>query len=194
MRRSSHKDCTCVKAVNVSGGDASQQAGLVHEARPKPTSFRQGRLDELLDEYSLTLEALSQQLVYTCINTLGVGKIERLITHLCSHKLPFDLQSPFAAQVPVPLPAPNPPMPPRLRVPIAIPSRARAGPFPSPPSTRRAYSSISVGDGKSHVVDLAFQRHDPPPDETSHSPRRRSPIIIMHGLFGSQRNNRTMSK
>lgn len=39
------------------------------------------------------------------------------------------------------------------------------------------------------AVPLAFQRHDPP-DGSSTGP----PILLMHGLFGSQRNNRTMSK
>ncbi|KAI1617941.1 alpha/beta hydrolase [Exophiala viscosa] len=39
------------------------------------------------------------------------------------------------------------------------------------------------------VVDLAFHRHDPP-EQANKGP----PIILMHGLFGSQRNNRTMSK
>ncbi|OCT54793.1 Abhydrolase domain-containing protein IMO32 [Cladophialophora carrionii] len=41
------------------------------------------------------------------------------------------------------------------------------------------------------VVELAFSRHDPPEKTSMKGP---GPIIIMHGLFGSQRNNRTMSK
>lgn len=58
-------------------------------------------------------------------------------------------------------------------------------------STRRAFSNtrpLLTGD----VVNLAFQRHDPP--EKPNAAEARPPIIIMHGLFGSQRNNRTMSK
>lgn len=46
-------------------------------------------------------------------------------------------------------------------------------------------------DNPENVVELAFQRHDPPEKTALKGP---GPIIIMHGLFGSQRNNRTMSK
>ncbi|OAP56715.1 hypothetical protein AYL99_08827 [Fonsecaea erecta] len=41
------------------------------------------------------------------------------------------------------------------------------------------------------VVDLAFHRHNPPEKTNTKGP---GPLIIMHGLFGSQRNNRTLSK
>ncbi len=52
--------------------------------------------------------------------------------------------------------------------------------------SRRPFSSSSL---RRDEVDLAFVRHDPP-DHGDKGP----PIILMHGLFGSQRNNRTMSK
>ncbi|KAK5941947.1 hypothetical protein PMZ80_005898 [Knufia obscura] len=39
-------------------------------------------------------------------------------------------------------------------------------------------------------LDLAYTRHDPPSPPKQPKP----PMIIMHGLFGSQRNNRTFSK
>ncbi|KAK4945122.1 hypothetical protein LTR10_015548 [Elasticomyces elasticus] len=58
----------------------------------------------------------------------------------------------------------------RMRVPYAQPFR-------------RPFSSTHI---RRDVVDLAFHRHDPP--EQTKGP----PIILMHGLFGSQRNNRTM--
>lgn len=40
------------------------------------------------------------------------------------------------------------------------------------------------------TVDLAYTRHDPP----SNTSQSRPPMVVMHGLFGSQRNNRTFSK
>lgn len=40
------------------------------------------------------------------------------------------------------------------------------------------------------AVELAYTRHDPPQPSSKPGP----PILLMHGLFGSQRNNRTMSK
>jgi hypothetical protein len=61
----------------------------------------------------------------------------------------------------------------RLRVPGAQP-------------TCRLFSTSTV---RPDVVELAFHRHDAP-DKGNQGP----PIIVMHGLFGSQRNNRTMSK
>ena len=54
------------------------------------------------------------------------------------------------------------------------------------PAFHRTFSSSS----RLLTVPLACTRHDPPPNSPSSHP----PIILMHGLFGSQRNNRTMSK
>lgn len=54
------------------------------------------------------------------------------------------------------------------------------------PISRRLFSTTNR---RCDVVDLAFHRHDPP-DTSTKGP----PILLMHGLFGSQRNNRTMSK
>lgn len=48
---------------------------------------------------------------------------------------------------------------------------------------------FSTSQNRRDVVDLAFHRHDSP-DKENKGP----PLIVMHGLFGSQRNNRTMSK
>ncbi|KIX10356.1 uncharacterized protein Z518_01438 [Rhinocladiella mackenziei CBS 650.93] len=62
-------------------------------------------------------------------------------------------------------------------------------PRPNAPLFRRLFSNVQpLRDA--NVVELAFHRHDPPDVTTAKGP----PIIIMHGLFGSQRNNRTMSK
>ncbi|ETN40614.1 uncharacterized protein HMPREF1541_04891 [Cyphellophora europaea CBS 101466] len=67
-------------------------------------------------------------------------------------------------------------MPPR------IPTRAALR-CPSGRLFSTSYSRLSK-------VELAYTRHDP------HHPTTEphSPILLMHGLFGSQRNNRTMSK
>ncbi len=68
---------------------------------------------------------------------------------------------------------------------------------PSKPASvfsRRQLSSsrtLLSNDKPDDIVELAFQRHDPPEKTAMKGP---GPIIIMHGLFGSQRNNRTISK
>ncbi|KAK6379923.1 hypothetical protein LTS17_005997 [Exophiala oligosperma] len=54
------------------------------------------------------------------------------------------------------------------------------------PISRRLFSTTKR---RCDVVDLAFHRHDAP-DASTKGP----PIVLMHGLFGSQRNNRTMTK
>ena len=41
-------------------------------------------------------------------------------------------------------------------------------------------------------VELAFDHHAPP-NEGPHGPQD-APIIFMHGLFGSKKNNRSVSK
>ncbi|KAI2643465.1 alpha beta hydrolase fold family [Xylaria nigripes] len=54
--------------------------------------------------------------------------------------------------------------------------------------SRASYSSIAPGER----VPLAFDHHTPPPQSTRH--RQDAPIIFMHGLFGSKKNNRSVSK
>lgn len=51
-------------------------------------------------------------------------------------------------------------------------------------TTRRPFSS-------SHTVPLAFDHHEPPKSDRH---RQDAPIIFMHGLFGSKKNNRTVSR
>ncbi|KAK9426572.1 putative AB hydrolase-1 domain-containing protein [Seiridium unicorne] len=53
-------------------------------------------------------------------------------------------------------------------------------------SSVRAYSTTSR-------VPLAFDHHAPPEGKETHSPTS-SPILFMHGLFGSRKNNRSVSK
>ncbi|EHY57519.1 putative alcohol acetyltransferase [Exophiala dermatitidis] len=65
--------------------------------------------------------------------------------------------------------------------------RIRAFQAVSSSVTRRTFSSSSI---RRDVVELAFHRHDPPDKSSIAGPA----IIVMHGLFGSQRNNRTLSK
>lgn len=55
--------------------------------------------------------------------------------------------------------------------------------------SRRGFSTSPKGSQKK-VIELAYTRHEPA-DTPAES---RPPIIVMHGLFGSQRNNRTFSK
>ena len=43
----------------------------------------------------------------------------------------------------------------------------------------------------SRTVPLAYDLHEPPEPATD---RQTSPILFLHGLFGSKKNNRTMSK
>lgn len=52
------------------------------------------------------------------------------------------------------------------------------------PSRARFFSTIET-------VPLAYELHEPAKPVTD---RQRAPILFMHGLFGSKKNNRTMSK
>lgn len=52
-----------------------------------------------------------------------------------------------------------------------------------------AYHSFSSHAPKTQRLALAYHRHESPS-----RPSVGPPIILMHGLFGSRRNNRTMSK
>ncbi|KAI1662975.1 alpha/beta-hydrolase [Daldinia decipiens] len=52
----------------------------------------------------------------------------------------------------------------------------------------RPYSSSSAAH---HTVPLAFDHHEPPKGGHDH---KDSPIIFMHGLFGSKKNNRSVSR
>ncbi|CAN8095716.1 unnamed protein product [Discula destructiva] len=51
-----------------------------------------------------------------------------------------------------------------------------------------AYSTSSI-----KTVPLAYDLHEPPKPMTD-DPNRTSPIVFMHGLFGSKKNNRSISK
>ncbi|KAI1814802.1 alpha beta hydrolase fold family [Poronia punctata] len=61
-----------------------------------------------------------------------------------------------------------------------------------PLRTIRAYSSTSTRSNNNRVQ-LVFDHHAPPNAETSRH-RQDAPIIFMHGLFGSKKNNRSVSK
>lgn len=56
------------------------------------------------------------------------------------------------------------------------------------PSSRRALSTVR----------LAYDLHEPPPKPAAASksadPNRQSPILFLHGLFGSRKNNRSISR
>ncbi|KAF2452327.1 Alpha/Beta hydrolase protein [Lineolata rhizophorae] len=60
-----------------------------------------------------------------------------------------------------------------------------------PPACFRP-AQLRTASSSTKPLDLAFDLHEPPPD------RKRGdgsgPIVFLHGLFGSKKNNRTMSK
>ncbi|KAH6658388.1 prolyl oligopeptidase-like protein [Truncatella angustata] len=60
-------------------------------------------------------------------------------------------------------------------------------------SARAASASYSTATSSSRTVPLAFDHHVPPAGKETHSPTS-SPILFMHGLFGSRKNNRSVSK
>ncbi|KAI1500912.1 Alpha/Beta hydrolase protein [Biscogniauxia marginata] len=70
------------------------------------------------------------------------------------------------------------------RAPTRIPSRTP----PFPPS--RLYTSASGATGAR--VPLVYDHHEPP--KSDGRDRQDAPIIFMHGLFGSKKNNRGVSK
>ena len=43
-------------------------------------------------------------------------------------------------------------------------------------------------------LELAYDLHEPPDTKKSGTKSQNAPIIFMHGLFGSKKNNRSMSK
>jgi len=51
----------------------------------------------------------------------------------------------------------------------------------------RFYSSLSL-----QTVPLVYDLHEPPKPTVPNN--KTSPIIVMHGLFGSKKNNRSLSK
>lgn len=57
-------------------------------------------------------------------------------------------------------------------------------------TTHRFYSSTS---GSISHVPLAYDLHEPA-KPVSDDPDRISPILFLHGLFGSKKNNRSISK
>lgn len=59
---------------------------------------------------------------------------------------------------------------------------------PARPSTVRSFSTTL-----SARLELAYDLHEPPKESEKHGPRGNA-IIFAHGLFGSKKNNRSMSK
>lgn len=57
---------------------------------------------------------------------------------------------------------------------------------PFRPYARRAFSTAELSNG----ITLAYDVHEPPGLPT----KPNAPIVFIHGLFGSKRNNRGMSK
>ncbi|KAI1377338.1 alpha/beta-hydrolase [Hypoxylon crocopeplum] len=69
-----------------------------------------------------------------------------------------------------------------------IVSRRSAFGIPLRAILSRSYSSSS---NTHHILSLAYDHHEPPQGGRD---REDSPIIFMHGLFGSKKNNRSVSK
>jgi len=61
-----------------------------------------------------------------------------------------------------------------------------------PVVSRTASSLLRLYSSSVETVPLAFTRHDPPAE--LRKPRHESPLVVMHGLFGSKQNNRSISK
>lgn len=68
-----------------------------------------------------------------------------------------------------------------LQNPSTRPQLSNATPLPA--WTRSFHASASL-----RVVDLAYKLHD------NHGKAKGDPIVIIHGLFGSKRNNQSVSK
>ncbi|OQO04468.1 hypothetical protein B0A48_09390 [Cryoendolithus antarcticus] len=51
---------------------------------------------------------------------------------------------------------------------------------------RRAYATAELSNG----VKIAYDLHEPPKE----APQGNAPVVFLHGLFGSKKNNRSMSK
>ena len=59
------------------------------------------------------------------------------------------------------------------------------------PASSSSSSSRPFSSSTRDTVPLAFDHHDPPRSDRH---RQDAPIIFMHGLFGSKKNNRTVSR
>lgn len=58
------------------------------------------------------------------------------------------------------------------------------------PSSSRTFSALTR---LRSLVELAYDKHDPPADVSATGPAN-PPILFLHGLFGTRKNNRAMSK
>lgn len=65
---------------------------------------------------------------------------------------------------------------------------ARSHAFTRPLVTCSSYSTSAI-----KTVPLVYDLHEPA-KPVSDDPNRSSPILFMHGLFGSKKNNRSISK
>lgn len=63
-------------------------------------------------------------------------------------------------------------------------------PYASLSSYRRAFSTTELSNG----VTLAYDLHEPSKDGKTQENEDAPPILFIHGLFGSKKNNRSMSK
>jgi hypothetical protein len=59
------------------------------------------------------------------------------------------------------------------------------------PASRRLFAAGASTPSPGSTLSLAYDLHEPPKPVAD---KQTSPIIFMHGLFGSKKNNRTISK
>jgi hypothetical protein len=71
---------------------------------------------------------------------------------------------------------------------VRVPTSAWAS---APASSRRVFSAGLQTSAPLSTLPLAYELHEPAKPVAD---KQTSPIIFMHGLFGSKKNNRTISK
>jgi hypothetical protein len=55
---------------------------------------------------------------------------------------------------------------------------------------RNAYSTVELASG----MKIAYDLHEPPAKPVKGNRENAPPILFLHGLFGSKKNNRSISK
>ena len=113
----------------------------------------------------------------TVTSTIGLGDFAGLVEAI---RFLIDREDPSALRTPAMLT--------RLVLP-----RIRQQPTRLVLQPQRLYSATELSNG----ITLAYDLHEPPSkaNDAAQTPRKNAPpILFLHGLFGSKKNNRSMSK